>query len=89
MPPLRNEPAEGVRDSGIAELLFLAYIWVTSLLFFVLWTEARYWTYWTDRMSKMTDELELRIEIRDGAKSEKEDKPCEDTDTPGGYIKVE
>ena len=88
MPPLRAEPAE-VRDSGIAELLFLAYIWATSLLFLVLWTEARYWTYWTDQMSKVTGELEVRIEIQDDEKSEKKDEPREDKDTTDDYIKVE
>ena len=88
MPPLRAEPAEGVRGSGIAELLFLAYIWATSLLFLVLWTEARYWTYWTDQMSKVTGELEVRIEVQDD-KSEKKDEPREDEDTTDDYIKVE
>ena len=89
MPPLRAEPAEGVSGSGIAELLFLAYIWATSLLFLVLWTEARYWTYWTDQMSKVTGELEVRIEIQDDEKSEKKDEPREDKDTTDDYIKVE
>ena len=89
MSPIPMKLSEGGHDVNVAELLFLIYIWATSVLLLIISMQARYRMYWDERMSRMTDELELRIEILDREEAQAEDEPPEDLDTPDGYIKVD